>query len=346
MPTCAFVSFRLGLTDGVSVVARNWQRAMTNIGFDVVTVAGEGPVDRTVPGLAIGATDPNDGSLRSELDDVLAGTDLVVVENLCSIPLNLAASHATAQVLAGRSAILHHHDPPWQRSRFAHITELPPHDRSWRHVTINRLTVAEMSDRGFDSTCIYNGFPTSTSDGDSSEVRQWLGVDPDERLLAHPVRAIPRKDVPAAVKLAGQVGATYWLWGEAEDGYDDELRRVLRAASCRVVRGTPSAGAADLYRAADAVVFPSVWEGFGNPPIEAAIHRVPAAVNRYPVAEELLRLGFQWMPTDDPAPLIDWLREPDPAVVDHNRRVAIEHFSLESMEEAIRSLLDEAGWLP
>ncbi len=346
MPTCAFVSFRLGLTDGVSVVARNWQRAMTNIGFDVVTIAGEGPVDRTVPGLAIGATDPDEGRLKAELTDAIAGADLVVVENLCSIPLNLAASRATAHVLAGRPAILHHHDPPWQRPRFAHITELPPSDRSWRHVTINHLTVAEMSERGFDSTCIYNGFPTSTSHGDRSEVRQWLGVDPDERLLAHPVRAIPRKDVPTAVRLAEQAGATYWLWGEAEDGYDDELQRVLHSASCRFVRGTPSAGAADLYRAADVVVFPSLWEGFGNPPIEAAIHRMPVAVNRYPVAEELLRLGFQWMPTDDPAPLIDWFREPDPAVVEHNRRVAIEHFSLKSMEEAIRSLLDGAGWLP
>ena len=58
MPTCAIVSFRLGLTDGVSIVAAAWADALRSFGFDVVTVAGEGPVDRMVPGLAIGARAP------------------------------------------------------------------------------------------------------------------------------------------------------------------------------------------------------------------------------------------------------------------------------------------------
>ncbi len=323
---------------------------MINIGFDVVTVAGEGPVDRNVPGLAIGATDLDPSALTAQLTTALADIDLVVVENLCSIPLNLAASRATATVLADRPAIIHHHDPPWQRARFAHITELPPRDRAWRHVTINHLTVAEMADRGFAATCIYNGFPTGSGPGDRAGIRELLHVDPDELLLAHPVRAIPRKDIPAAVHLAEQTGATYWLWGEPEDGYDMELDQVLAGATCRVVRGVPSTHAVDLYRTADAVIFPSRWEGFGNPPVEAAIHRVPAAVGRYPVADELLRLGFRWLPTNDPGPLREVLENPRSheleAMLDHNRKTAVEHLSLESMEQAIRSLLDAAGWLP
>ncbi len=323
---------------------------MTNIGFDVVTVAGEGPVDRTVSGLAMGATGENLSTLTAQLAAALADIDLVVVENLCSIPLNLTASRATASVLAGRPAVLHHHDPPWQRARFAHLTELPPRDRAWRHVTINHLTVAEMADRGFTATCIYNGFPTSSGPGDRAGIRGSLDVGADELLLAHPVRAIPRKDIPAAVRLAEQTGAIYWLWGDAEDGYDVQLEQILADTTCRVVRGAPAAHAVDLYRAADAVIFPSRWEGFGNPPIEAAIHRVPAAVGRYPVADELLGLGFRWLPTDDSGPLREVLESPHShqleMLLDHNRRVAVEHLSLESMEQAIRSLLDEAGWLP
>lgn len=335
------------MADGVSVVARNWQRALEQLGYEVYTVAGEGPVDRTVPGLAIGATDPTDGG--SELDRAVraavADADLVVVENLCTIPLNLPAARATAEVLGGRPAILHHHDPPWQRSHWAHVTELPPTDAAWRHVTINRLTQREMKDRGIEATCIYNGFPVATGGADRAGVRRRLGVADGELLLAHPVRAIPRKDIPTAVRLAEQLGGTYWLWGPAEDGYDQELERILASARCRVVRGTSDEAAVDLYGAADAVLFPSTWEGFGNPPVEAAIHRVPAAVGPYPVAQELRALGLRWYPTDDVEPLRAALARPDTDVLEHNRRIAVERLSLDTMREAIAALLEEAGWL-
>ena len=66
-----------------------------------------------------------------------------MVENLCTIPLNLPAARAVARALRGRRAVLHHHDPPWQRPAWAHVTELPPDDPAWRHVTINRLTEAQ-----------------------------------------------------------------------------------------------------------------------------------------------------------------------------------------------------------
>ncbi len=74
MPTCAFLSFRLGETDGVSIVAHEWMEAFRPFGFDVRSVAGEGPVDRRVPGLAIGATAAPE---LGELEDALDGADLV-----------------------------------------------------------------------------------------------------------------------------------------------------------------------------------------------------------------------------------------------------------------------------
>jgi len=330
------------MADGVSVVARNWQRAFEQLGYDVHTVAGDGPVDRTVPGLAIEATDP---PTAAELRRALGDVELVVVENLCTIPLNLPAARVLADVLAGRPAILHHHDPPWQRSHWEHVTELPPRDAAWRHVTINQLTRTEMRSRGYDATCIYNGFPVSTGGADRSGVRRRLDVADDELLLAHPVRAIPRKDVPAAVRLAEQLGGTYWLWGRAEDGYDDELAGILAGARCRVVRGTSGESAADLYGSADAVLYPSLWEGFGNPPVEAAIHRVPCAVGPYPVADELRALGLEWYPSDDAEPLRRALADPDHELLERNRRVAVAHLSLDAMRDEIAALLAEPGWL-
>ena len=343
MAVCAFVSFRLGLTDGVSVVAGHWQRAVESMGFETLTIAGEGPVDRTVAGLELGATNPPDVDAVRE---ALADADVIVVENLCTIPLNLPAARAVAEVCAGRPTVMHHHDPPWQRAHFAHITELPADDPAWRHVTINDLTRDQFRERGLDAVRIYNGFPTETHAGTAPHVRAMLDIAPDEVVLAHPVRAIARKDVPRAVAIAEELDATYWLWGPAEDGYDDELRRVLGNARCRVVHRAPDVDPIDLFRASTAVLFPSTWEGFGNPPVEAAMHDLPAAVGPYPVADELRALGFRWFPTDDSAPLGRFLANPDPDLLAHNRQVARTHLSLEAMTDALRALFDDSGWVP
>jgi glycosyltransferase involved in cell wall biosynthesis len=340
MTTVALVSFRLGLTDGVSVVAETWAGALRGIGFDVVTVAGEGPVDRTVAGLAIGAAEPPPAG---EVEEARADADLVVVENLCTIPMNLPAARVVAGVLRGRPAILHHHDPPWQRARYAHVTELPPDDPAWRHVTINRLTAGELAHRGMPATVVYNGFDVHRAAGDRAVTRARLEVADGERLVVHPVRAIERKGIPAALALCEALGATYWLTGPAEEGYGPTLDALLAASPVRVVR-QPATDLADLYAAADAVAFPSTWEGFGNPPIEAALARRPVAVGPYPVGAELQALGFDWFDAGDPAALGRFLDDPDEALLDHNRALAAERFSLERLGSDLRTLLDEAGW--
>jgi glycosyltransferase involved in cell wall biosynthesis len=341
VPTVAIVSFRLGRHDGVSVVAATWQRVLEDLGWTVTTVAGDGPVTHLVPGLAIGATTAPDPEAVAA---ALAPAALVVVENLCTIPLNLPAAQVVAAALRGRPAVLHHHDPAWQRPALPQDSGLPPDDPAWRHVTINRLTERQLADRGIEATTIYNAFDVDQAPGDRAGTRAALDVTERERLVLHPVRAIPRKDVPAAVRLATALGATYWLAGPAEDGYDDELAEVLAAASCRVVHQRPPGSMADAYAACDVVAFPSTWEGFGNPPIEAAIHRRPAAVGPYPVAAELRALGFRWFDPTDAAALAEVLVRPDRDLLDHNQALARAHFGLDRLREDVAALLAGAGW--
>jgi len=346
MLVCAIVSFRLGMADGVSVVAAQWQRALTELGFTVLTVAGDGPVDRTIRSLAIDAgTAPDERDVRAALDDA----DLVVVENLCTIPMNLPASRAVARVLAGRPALVRHHDPPWQLPRFAHVTELPLDDPAWRHVVINEHTRHEFAARGIRAERIYNGFEVHPAPGDRDATRRKLDVADDERLVVHPVRAIPRKNIPRAIEIATALDATYWLLGPSEDGYGDDLAAALATARCRVVHEPSPGSMEDAYAAADLVVFPSTREGFGNPPVEAAIHRRPAIVGRYDVATELRAFGFRWFDatTDEGVDAADaFLRAPDATLLEHNRRVAVEHFSHDRVRDDLEALLAGAGWLP
>ncbi len=362
MPTCAVLSFRLGGTDGVSVVADTWIDALRGLGFDVVTVAGEGSVDRMVPDLAIGrwpdgragvegpdaASDAEVEALTAEVADALADADLVVVENLGTIPMNLPAARAVARARAGRPTVWHHHDPSWQRARYADVDELPRDEPAWRHVAINDLTRDQLRARGIDAVTIRNGFDLDTPLGDRAAGRARVGLDDDELVVLHPVRAIERKQVPVAIALAEALGATYWLTGPAEEGYGPTLEAELEAARARGVRvlHAPGGPAPDMYAAADLVAFPSTWEGFGNPPVEAALHRRPAAVGHYPVADELRALGFRWFDPTEPEPIARWLAAPDEALLEANLTVARRHLSLGAMAAGLRALLDEAGWLP
>jgi glycosyltransferase involved in cell wall biosynthesis len=319
------------------------------LGFSTFTVAGDGPVDHLLPGLAIGADDPPS---RSELDSALAAADLVVVENLCSLPLNPGAAAGVAAALAGRPTVLHHHDLPWQRSRFVHHPP-PPSDPRWRHVTINELSRRQLANRGLAAVTIYNAFDVGDAgpgrtepggeDGARDRVRRDLGLGPHERLVLQPTRAIPRKNVAGGMEVATRLDAAYWLLGPAEDGYGDELDALVAAAGCRVLLGSPGGDTPlpvhDAYRACDVVALPSTWEGFGNPTIESVVHRRPLAIGPYPVAAELAAFGFDWFGLNETDRLAAWLETPDPGLLDHNVAVAATHFSLRHLPERIAPVL-------
>jgi len=337
MPTAALLSFRLGGTDGGSVEAAKWQAALEALGFSVTLIAGEGPVDHLVPGLAMGALDPPD---EGALDRALDGAEVVIVENLCSLPLNPAAAESVARLLAGRPAVLHHHDLAWQRPQLG--TAPPPSDPAWRHVTINELSRGELAARGIEATTIYNRFDTAEAPGRRWPTRAALGVASEQRLFLQPTRALARKNVAGGIALAGALGAVYWLLGPAEDGFGPELDRLMAAAPGPVRRGPGSEGLSmpDAYAACDLVLLPSTWEGFGNPTIESAVHRRPLCVGPYPVAEELAAFGFEWFGLDDPDRLGRWLEAPDEGLLRRNWEVADAHFSLRELPGALEAVLN------
>lgn len=346
-----------------------WAEALELLGFEMTSVAGSGIADRLLPGLAMYATDP---PTRREVEDALAGADLVVVENLCSLPLNPAAASIVADVLRGRRAILHHHDLPWQREQFAAFPP-PPDDDEWLHVTINQISRHQLALHGIEASVVRNRFDVDVPTGRRARGRASLGAEEGETLVLQPTRAIARKNVGSAIALTEALGATFWLLGPAEDGFGPELERIVSRARCRVLLGwdqaflgrsdatsvTDSEGRAgpdggareesgrrieDAYAACDVVVLPSTWEGFGNPAIESATHRRPLAIGSYPVAAELASFGFRWFASSDAGPLLRWLERPDVTLLDHNQLVAKRYFSTRDLPDRIWKVIERAGW--
>lgn len=333
-----FVSFRLGGTDGVSIEAAKWAEALESLGFGVSTVAGSGPVDHLLPGLGIGAPHP---PMSTDLERALGDSDLVIVENLCSLPLNRAAAEVVAEKCRGRAAVLHDHDLAWQRPNLG--TDPPPDDARWRHVTINDISRRELAAHGIDAVTIHNRFDTSVEPGDRDRSRSALGARPDERLFLQPTRALPRKNVAGGLALAQRLGATYWLLGPAEDGYGPELDDLIGGATTEVRRQSPGLAIEDAYAACDLVLLPSTWEGFGNPAVESAVYRRPLCIGRYPVATELADYGFEWFWLDEPEPLEQWLAQPDPDLLSRNWEVADTHLSVRDLPALLAQVVEGIG---
>jgi hypothetical protein len=358
-PTAVMLSYRLGGDDGVAVEARKWAWALGELGFSVRSVAGEigpgaGGDDGTVlPGLAIeprGAPPPTAADVAAALD----GADLVVAENLCSLPLNVAAARAAAAALGAHRGrvVLRHHDLAWQRRSLRHLEgEFPPRHAGALHATINLRSRRELLARGFEHVVtIPNHFDLDAPPGDRAATRAVLGFADDELVLYQPARAIERKNVPGGFAFAGQLARLlperalrYWLTGPAEDGYQPTLDRLLERAPVAVHLGrAPSL--ADGYAASDVVMLPSTWEGFGNPTVESVWARRPLAVYPYPVLGEISACGLQFFPLDRPEALARFLRAPDETFFDLNLRRARLSFSLDALPAAIDAAFAAMGW--
>ncbi|MBB4910640.1 glycosyltransferase family 4 protein [Actinophytocola algeriensis] len=328
-----------GGPDGVSVEVAKWAAVLRDHAMDVVVVAATGTPDVRIDLLGPRPADP--GTPR-RWEVLLDGADLVIVHNILTLPLDLPALPYLVGTLAGRAVIVHHHDIPWDRPRPV-PPGFPPDDDRWCHVVNSHRAMAAFAEHGIRAAVVPNLFEPDPVAGDRHGARRQLGLDDADLLVLHPTRAIPRKEVPTAVRIAEELGGVYWLAGPAEDGYDGRLRRVLASASTRVRHGLGRLTMAEAYAAADVIVYPSSIEGFGNPLVEAALWRKPLIGGDYPVAAEFAARGLRWFRTSEVGELRAWLARPDHRLLDHNREIAVRNFSVGAVAPLLMDVVREVA---
>jgi glycosyltransferase involved in cell wall biosynthesis len=314
-----------------------------------------------------------------------AAPDLLVVQNAWAIPMQLPLAGALARVAeaTGLPTLSHEHDYWWERERFARTRVRPWLDRYFpfdaanvRHLAINTpARDALRARRGIAATVVPNvmdfGAPRPGPEEARAvrdEVRSALGLGEERRLILQPTRVVPRKGIELAIELlarlddardvlvishaSGDEGAATLtrLRAQAERSGVD-LRYEGERFAPRRAPGRFSLD--DAYLAADAVTYPSLYEGFGNALLETIAHRRAAVVNRYEVyARDIAPTGVRFVELDGRvsddavAAFARLLDDPEErrAMTEHNYEVARRHFGMDALRERLAGPLRSLGF--
>ena len=153
----------------------------------------------------------------------------------------------------------------------------------------------------------------------------------------------PRKDPVAVARAAAAAGVPAWFAGTGR------LAGDVAAAGGRLLGRAEDAALAALLAGALALVLPSRLEGFGFPPLEAALCGTPSIVSDLPVLRETLGDGGALFvaPGDDAAlaGAIRRLRADDAlrAALAARARARAEQLTWERAARALRAVLEEAA---
>lgn len=275
-------------------------------------------------------------TLASQLGAALAGIDIVVAHNVCSVNLNLALT-AALRVLTDRPAsprlILWHHDLAWAS----------PLDRSTLHpgspwdllrtpwpgavqVVVSeqrRVQLAALTGIQPESIAVVpNGVDLAKMwklDGRTRELIARTDLLDAAPLLLLPSRITPRKNIELAIRVVAAMHAAGRPAGLIVTGPIDPHRPSGRAyleqllALCRALavedsvwflsegghRPPSDAMIDDLYHLADVLFLPSRDEGFGLPILEAAVNRLPIVCTSLATFRELAGDAALYIGADD-----------------------------------------------
>lgn len=258
--------------------------------------------------------------------------DILIIQNALAIPMHLPLGVAITSFLAETCipAIAHHHDFYWERDRFQVncVPDLldmafPPKDVQLQHVVINQSAREQLALRkGVPSILVPNVLdfdnpPPEEPHPWAKDLRQDLGLSPEDKLILQPTRVVPRKGIEHSINLIHRLNDPQCKLvvshpaGDEGSEYQYQLQELAKSMGVEIIffgdrvnyrRRISCAGKkiyilSDIYQQADLVVYPSIYEGFGNALLEAFYFKKPIVINSYPVwVRDIAPKGF-WVPT-------------------------------------------------
>jgi len=143
---------------------------------------------------------------------------------------------------------------------------------------------------------IYDGLDPAAfrRPADRQAVRREFAVPSDSPLLIHVGRMTPAKNHLRLVSIFAELArrlpkARLLLVGREDEAIGRRVRRRIaaRGLSDRVILAGERLDVPRLVRAADALIFPSLWEGLGDVVLEAAAAGTPAVCSDLPSIREI-----------------------------------------------------------
>lgn len=257
------------------------------------------------------------------------------IENALSMPLNIPMAIALTEVISENNikTIIRHHDFYWERKQFLHsniekILEdyFPPDYPGLKHVVINtparRSIYKRKNIRAAYIPNIFDFDVLENAGKNHGTIKEYLRISDKDILVLQPTRLIARKNIERTIELVKKLDKKMdrdiclIISGRPEQNeldYFYNIIELIRRAGINIVlrdndhsRTTEYVRAGfferfdiyDRYRACDLVTLPSDIEGFGNPVIEASVFKKPLFVNKYPVLEDMLSKGFDFIVID------------------------------------------------
>ncbi|MCL5985401.1 MAG: glycosyltransferase family 4 protein [Actinobacteria bacterium] len=304
------------------------------------------------------------------------------IENALSIPMNVPLGLALFEILKeeGLSAVARHHDFYWERDKFLNSpiedilsTVFPPRLKNLKHVVINSIAQKTLKSRsGIEAMLIPNSFDFNkirTANSFNSTLRKDLGVGSATKMFLQPTRIIQRKKIERSIELIsmlpkyGVKDAVLLTTAGGEESEADYLEFIKRYSgkkdvrtifannifqTTRAIKGYRKYyDIHDAYVHCDFVTLPSDIEGFGNPVIEACAYKKPLFVNRYPVLEDMLCHGFNFVLIDGPVTedavkkTVEFLEDEKfrNRITRRNYEIARDNYSFELLLEKLKSVL-------